>query len=449
MKHNIKFYILLPAVLACCSTSLQAQDVQSYSLEQLKDSALKNNHALAIKEWQIKERQAKIKEDEVKKYPSATVNGNYQYNFNLGDLTIPAGTIGTLDLSPTNTVLLPSTDKNFTIGKYNNYNIGLIAYQPVTQQAKIKTGLEIDKTDVVLTEKEKFRVTQQIKLAIEKLYYGALIVQKELEEAEAKLALAKSKLMDVENALLAGKTVTADKAGLLASIADEEQNILKLKIQAQDYIGDLINLTGITASSLTLEKIEPVVKPINLLEEYKSAATNDNTDLQIAKLTKSKAQLGIKAARQSDIPDVGLVGGYSYQYGNPVLPANNPFVGVSLKWNLQDIFSNKQVVKQRQFQLKQAEENIRNTQQQVDNDVEKAYRKINQSKALIVVAEKAVTYQKEELKIQEDKQAAGLNVATDMLNVKSLLAKSEAEMYAAQLSYLIAVSDLKILTGDL
>jgi len=448
MKHYIKHLALLSVAFICSCTLLKAQDGQSYTLEQLKDAALRNNHTLAIKEWQIKEKQAKIKEDEVKKYPSATVNGNYLYNVNLGEITIPAGTIGELQLSPTNTVLLPSTDKDFTVGQHSNFTIGMLAYQPITQQVKIKTGLDIDKTEVAVTEKERFKITLQIKQAIDKLYYGTLIAQKQLEEAEAKLALATSKLADQENAQLAGKTITADKAGLQAAVANEEQNILKLNIQIEDYMGDLLNLTGINARSLKLEEIEPVIQQIDALEGYKTTASSSNADMQIAGLNKSKALLGIKAAKQSNIPDLGLVGGYSYQYGNPILPSNIPFLGVNLKWNVQDIFSNKQVLKQRQFQLKQAEEYIQYTQQQVNNDIEKTYRKIEQSKQLIAVAQKALFYQKEAFKLQEDKQAAGLNVKTDLLNAKSSLAKSEADMYAAQLSYLIAVSDLKILTGQ-
>jgi len=448
MKHYIQHLILLSIAFICCFTLLKAQDVPAYSLEQLKDSALRNNHALAVKEWQIKEKQAKIKEDAIKKYLSATVNAGYLYNFNLGELTIPAGTIGELPLTPTNTVLLPSTDKDFEIGKHNYYNLGMLAYQPISQQVKIKTGLEIDKTDVAITQKEQLKVSLQIKQAIDKLYYGTLIAQKQREEATAKLALAQSRLADLENALLAGKTITADKAGLQAAIANEEQNILKLNIQIDDYTGDLLNLTGINASSLKLAPIEPATQQIAVLDQYKGVAADSNADMQIARLSQSKALLGIKAARQSNIPDLGLIGGYSYQFGNPILPAHIPFVGVNFKWGLQEIFSNKQLLKQRQFQLKQAEENIQYTQQQMDNDIEKAYRKIEQSQALIAVAQKALFYQKEAYKLQEDKQAAGLNVKTDLLNAKSLLAKSEADMYAAQLSYLIAVSDLKILTGQ-
>jgi len=324
----------------------------------------------------------------------------------------------------------------------------MVVYQPITQQPKIKTGLEVDKTDVKLTEKERFKASLQIKQATEQLYYLTLITQKRLEEAEAKLELDKSKLGDVENALLAGKTITTDKVGLQANIADQEQNILKLNIQVQDYIGDLITVTGINATSLALQDIEPTIQSLNSLDDYQNAAKSSNADLQIAELNKSKAILGIKASRQSNLPEFGFVGGYAHQYGNAIQPANNPFVGVNLKWNLQDIFSNKQITRQRQFQLKQAEENIVNTQQQVSNDIEKAYRKINETKALIAVSQKAFTYRKEELKIQEDKQAAGLNMKTDLLLTKSLLAKSEADVYSSQLSYLMAISDLKVLTGQ-
>jgi outer membrane protein TolC len=446
MKHNIYPWLPLMLFLTCYSGFLQAQDVTSYSLQQLTDSALKNNHALSIKEWQIKEKLAKISEDKIKKYPSTSLNSNYQYNFILGEITIPAGTIGEVPLTPT--VYLPNTDRSFKVGDHSNYNIGVSAYQPITQQAKIKTGLEIDKTDVAVTEKEKLKISLQIKQAVERLYYGTLIAQKQVEEARAKLELANVKLSDVENALLAGKTIVVNKAGLRANIADEEQNILKLNIQIQDYLGDLINLTGIQVGAIKLEEKEPDLQAVEVVGAYKNTAMNSNVDLQIASINKSKAILGIKAARQSNVPDVGLIAGYSYQKGNPLLPSNNPFLGVNLRWNIQDLFSNKEIIKQREFQLKQVDENIANTKEQVNNDIDKAYRKISQIQKLIGVAKKTVAFRKEEMKLEEDKQAAGLNLKTDLLNIKALLAKSEADMYAAQLSYTLAVLELKFLTGQ-
>ncbi|WPU96146.1 TolC family protein [Mucilaginibacter sabulilitoris] len=439
MKLTIKFVLPLMVYFMWCTLSLKAQDVPTYSLEQLTDSALRNNHALVTKMWQIKEKQAKIEEDKIKRYPSTTLSGNYLHSFSLGELTIPAGLIGQSS---------PSTDKSFTVGQNNSSVIGIMAYQPITQQAKIKTGVEVAKTDVLLTEKDRLKITLQIKQTVEQLYYGILITQKRLEEADAALALAKSKLQDVENALRAGKTVTADKAGLQANIADEEQNILKLNIQVQDYTGDLITITGIIATDIKLKEIEPDIPAMQTVEEYQNAAKNSNVDLQIANLNKSKAVLSIKSSRQSNIPELGLIGGYAHQFGNALLPVNNTYVGLSLKWDLQSIFSNKQITRQRRFGLKQAEENFINTELQVSNDIKKAHRKVNQAQALVAAAQKAVSYRQEELKIQDDKQAAGLNKSADLLNTKALLAKARADMYSAQLSYRMAVSDLKILAGQ-
>jgi outer membrane protein TolC len=446
MKHNIKYLLSLVLFLAGSCIALQAQNTTTYSLQQLTDSALKNNHALTIKDWQIKEKLAKIAEDKVKKYPSAILNSNYQYNFILGEITIPAGAIGVVPLTPI--VYLPNKDQSFKVGDHSTFGAGVSAYQPITQLAKIKTGLEIDKTDVVVTEKEKLKISLQIKQAVERLYYGTLIAQKQVEEAGAKLELAYAKLTDVENALIAGKTITVNKAGLQANIADEEQNVLKLNIQIQDYLGDLINLTGIQVAAIKLEEKAPYVETIEVVDAYKNSAANLNVDLQMASVIKSKAILGIKAARQSNVPDVGLIAGYSYQKGNPLLPSNNPFLGVNLRWNLQDLFSNKEIIKQREFQVKQAEENIANTKEQVNNDIDKAYRKISQIRELIGVAKKAVAFRKEEMKLEEDKRAAGLNLKTDLVNTRALLAKAEADMYAAQLSYTLAVLDLKFLTGQ-
>lgn len=442
---NLKIFTV--PLLMCGILSIQNSWAQTtYSLEQLTDIALKSNRGLAIKQWQIEERKAKVKEDEIKRLPAVNLSSTYQYNFNLAEITIPAGTIGTIPLSATNQVLLPNQDESFTVGKKSNYNLGLTVYQPLSQQAKIKTGIEASKLETVVSEKEKQKIALQIKHGIEQLYFGTLIAQKQLEEAQAKLELAHTRMKDVENALEAGKTLDVNKVGLLANIADEEQNILKLNFQIQNYKSDIAKLAGLESENFNLESSFPLLVGLPNVEELKTELSA-NPDLQLANLSKNKAELGIKAAKLSERPDLGLIAGYAFQSGNPLAPANNPFVGINLKWNIQDLYANKQTQKQRAFQLKQAQENIDYTKQQLSYEIDKAYRKALQSKSLIEVAEKALKYRQEELKLQTDKQAAGMNLKTDLLSTKVLVAKAEADVYAAKMSYLIAISDLDILIG--
>ncbi|MGV3557787.1 TolC family protein [Larkinella arboricola] len=444
LKNNIAILLLVMA-----KTLAHAQQSEPLSLQKAVDLALQNNRSLTIKKLQVAEKRAKVREDETRKYPSVTVNSTYQYNVNLGQLVIPQGSFGALPVNQTTVIPLPNEAKTFNLGEHHTFNAGATAYQPLTQLGKIKTGLAIDQTDVQISEQEQVKVALQIRQGVERLYYGMLITQKQKEEATAKLELAKLKLYDVESALLSGKTIDASKAGLQASIADEEQNLLKLNIQIEDYTADLKHLTGLTADQVTLEDVDLTAFPTANPEEAKATASKNNVDLKLATLGRDKAELAIKAAQQSYRPDVGLVAGYTYQVGNLLFPTHNPFAGVNFKWNIQDLFANKQVLNQRNFLRQQAQENIANTQEQVNNDIEKAYRKINQATALINVAQRAVQYRTEELKVQNDRKAAGLNLQADILTTQSQLAKAQADLLAAQLNYRLAQSELKILTGEL
>ena len=426
-----------------------AQQKEAISLSKAIEMALQNNHLLNARKWQVAEKLAKVEEDRVKKYPVVNVSSSYQYNAALGALTIPQGSFGSLPLSSGTTVLLPDTEKKFDLGSHHTANAGVMVYQPITQLSKIKVGIDIAKTDVTIAEQERDKTILAIRQAVEKLYYGLLISAKQQTEAQAKLELARLKLYDVEGALLAGKTVDVSKVGLQASIADEEQNLLKLQIQEEDYTADLKLLTGSTATGFVLENVAVLPEVVASAEEYKLAAASQNPDIRVATLGELKTEQAIKAARLSYRPDVGAVAGYTYQVGNILFPTHSPYVGVNFKWNIQDIFSNKQVLMQRGALLQQAHENTAGVKEQINAEIDKAHRKIKQAGALVMVAQKAVNYRTEELRLQTDRLEAGQSLRADILTIRSLLARAEADLLAAQLNYNLARSELALLTGTL
>jgi len=435
----------------CLSAStLKAQEIpQKLNLQKVYDMAIQNNHFLKIKQLQVEEKQQKVNEDRVKYFPVVSVGGNYQYNSNLPELTIDQGSFGALPMGGTK-IALPSTDKTFLMGENNTYNASATFYQPIAQLPKIKAGVQVSKTDLAITQAEQAKATMQIKQAAEKLYFGLLIFQKQKEEAELKLAVAKSKLFDIEGTVLAGKTTISSEIGLKANVADEEQNLLKINIQLDDYTSDLKHLIGMPESnqivldSISVDDFQGKILPLDAIANQAQA---ENSDLKMATLTKTKTEYAIKASKYNYIPDFGIVGGYVYQKGNSLYPENNTFIGASFKWNIQDMFSNTYIKKQRIYLKEQAEENIINTKEQVNVDVDKAYRRLSQSAELILVAKKVVDYRREDFKIQADKRSSGLSVESDYLTAKAVLAKAKSDLFSAQLNYRIAYTDLQILTG--
>jgi outer membrane protein len=450
MKYHFKYSIALSAIIMFIYTGLQAQNNAGYTLQQLIDSAVSRSHLVAIKDWQIKEKAHKLKEDAIRRYPSVVLGSTFQYNFSVGELSIPAGSIGVLSTA-TGDQLLPQQNTNLRVGQHENYSADVSLYQPILQQAKIKTGLNIDKVEIAVSELERVKVKRELTLAVQKLYYGILITEKQKEEAVARLALANAKLVETENALIAGKTSRPNLAGLRAIVAEEEQNVLKLDIMLQDYKRELAAIASLDEARLSkLQTPDTTMLDAVVTEsvDHFTDKSSANTDLQIMQLNREKARLAIKAAKQGNLPDVGFIAGYYYQKGNPILPTSSPYIGINLKWNLQDLFSNHQVARQREAQLKQAEHALAYQQQQLYTDINKTYRKVSQTKALVQAARKAWKYRCEELKIQQDKQAAGLNVTTDVLEVKANLSKSESDLYSAQLSYLLAKAELESLIGN-
>jgi outer membrane protein len=446
MKLNMKGSLLLLVLLMLVRSFALAQQAPTYSLRQLIDSATQNNHQLRIRHYQIQEKMGKLREDEIKRYPSATVDGSYQYNFRLPQISIPAGTIGSVTTATGAEQLLPSQASKFAIGNKGTYNVGINLYQPLTQQFKINTAIAANRLDIQLAHKEKDKAGLQLRLAIEQLYYGAVIAGKKQEAEQTKLQLSQARLYDAEGALTAGKSTSVDLTGLRADIAGIEQNVLKIDVQRQDYFSELERLTGLDIDGLELPGSG--VDTVNLDPAGYKDVAESSPDMQIASLNKEKALLSVKAAGQGNLPDLGVVAGYYVQQGSPVLPASSPYVGISFKWNIQDLFSNREIKSQRLSQLRQAEEALSYTRQQIGSDIDKAWRKVQQSHALVSAAKKLVAYRSAALKEQQDKLAAGMEIKAQILQTQSQLAEAEADLYAAKLSSVLAAAELKNLTGQ-
>lgn len=445
MKNSIK-YIALSLALASLIPSAFAQTTETWTLDKAVNSALENNMLVHIKDWQVQEKEAKVKEATVKMFPIVNVSANYLYNMNNLELVMAPGSFGTMTFPVIGEVVLPAEEKRFQMSENNNYNAGAMLYQPISQLPKINTGIQVAKADKELALLEQSQVQQQIKTSVEKLFYGILATRKRKIEAEKNIQLAKLKLYDVEGALKSGKTLDVNAAGLQANIVNQEQELLNLIFKEEDYIAEFKKLTGITSDSLILEDEEFVFSATNDLQSYKTSAQSNNVELQIARVKAEKADLGVKAAKLSYLPDLGLVGGYAWQRGNQILPEHNVFAGASLKWNLQDVISNKFTLNQRKYLQQQANEYVENVQQQAQVDTEKAYRKLKQAEQLISVAEKMVEFRRQELKIEQDKFNAGLNTQIKVVEVEAALAKAEADLYDAKMNYKVAEAELQFIT---
>lgn len=427
------------------NAQLQADSV---SLDDVVNQVLEHNNMLHAGKLRITEMQEKTGELKIKRYPSLSLNSMYMYRFNLGELSFPAGAFGTFQMPTGADLMMPQSPVEVEIGKHNTFMAGATLYQPLTQQWKLSSGIKAAEIDRDIAAMEYDRAELQVVNGVEKLYYGILVVRKRIEENNKRIESIERRNYDAESAVAAGKSTDAATLGMTANLAARRQDLLKLRIEESGYISDLKKLTGADFSSVQFTGNFTTGNLVQPLSYYLDKAEASNLDLQLANLKIRKAEQGIAAAKHSYLPDVGLMAGYSYQNSIKILPENSSFVGASFSWNIQDIFSNRRVVKQRRLQLEQAVEYREYTSKNTTAEVENAYRQLQESGELINVVAESVRFRKRNLGIEYDRQVAGLNTMSDVLDAEAEYAKAEADYYSAMVNYCVMKANLVMLTSD-
>lgn len=170
MKRII--YILIISWLAvslCGNTAFAQEKADTLSLDEVVLKALKNNNLIRASKLKEEEMRQKVKETNIKLYPSVTLNSMYMYRFNLGALSFPEGAFGTLPL-PEGTLMLPGQPIYREIGKHNTLIAGTTLYQPLLQLPKITTGVKIAQIDEALAGLEYTKTELQVVNGVERLF---------------------------------------------------------------------------------------------------------------------------------------------------------------------------------------------------------------------------------------------------------------------------------------
>jgi outer membrane protein TolC len=140
-------------------------------------------------------------------------------------------------------------------------------------------------------------------------------------------------------------------------------------------------------------------------------------------------------------------GHYSYQHGAPFLTHDIGVFGLKMTWNIFDWGKRQAVVAQRNWQLTQAKEDLHRVKRKIEVEVDKAYRKLEQTKSLIGVTRESLTLQNENLRHKSNGRKAGTATEAQYAAAVAAVKKAEYEEAQALLGYNLAVADLKRIIG--
>ncbi|MFB3777687.1 MAG: efflux RND transporter permease subunit [Bryobacteraceae bacterium] len=431
------------AMLALAAGPAQAA-ARKIDLEEAVKLALRQNTALKIARARVREKEQKVAAARADYFPhisNETITGA------LSDrqlANIPAGSLGMvpqLGPFPTQAVTLDQGSQFLLLGSTT-------MKQPLTQLFKIRQGVRAAAADERVSQAEMKKAEEEVVLGVHRLYFGLLAARKLVAAQEAQVAAGQESLREAEEAVRSGNALEVAVLGARASLLRSRQGLLAAQNQVSDLMVEMANALGLPLDTeLEPADVAETAEAPLTREEYLKSALEQNPELLAAKETESRAEAGASAARLEYIPNVGAYAAHAYQSGAPFLSHSVGIFGVQMSWDLFDWEKRKAVVKERQAQLTQARENVRRISDQVNVDVEKAWRKLERTRMMADAGREALALRREAERISAEQVRAGMTSQAKHAEAVAATRSAEADELQARMAYRLALAEIASIAG--
>lgn len=400
----MKKIIIAITCLVCCG-SMSAQ--QTYTLEQILDSARQNNIAIRNGQRDIDAARQQRKQAFTKYFPTVSGTGGW---FDANKSIISADvSLGGGD--PFSIRLL----KDGVVG-------GVTAVQPVFAGGRIvnsnrlaKVGEEASQLQLNLSENEVDKTAEQY-------YWQLATVQEKLKTIATVEALLNDIHKDVDVAVRAGVALPNDLLQVQLRQNNVESQKLKLN-NAQSLVRMLIaQYCGLQDTAFVLSYNPEAEAPLSLKQDHEQALYNTSEYKLLGKQVEAAA-LQKKLAVGQNLPTLAVGAGYSY---NNLMDEsrNRALVFATLSIPISDWWGGSHAVKQRKIEYRKAVETKQDKSelltirmQNAWNDVEEAYKQLD-------IAERSIEQSAENLRLNRDYYRAGTSTMSDLLEAEMLYQQS-------------------------
>ena len=404
-----------------CHLSFSVAQPQ-HTLQQLKDSALRNNIAVRSARLSIDAAQQQRREAYTKYFPNVSGTGLW-FNANRGMAKLdvdPSGMISP-ELGATLAQMFPpealaALASPVTMSMMKNGTVGsLTAVQPVFAGGQIvngnrlaRVGEDVSRLQLQLSEQEVERTTEQ--------YYWQLVsLQEKMRTVDAVDTLLADIYKDVDVAVRAGVALRNDllqvqlRQNDVASQRLKLQNgvsLLRLLLAQYCALRDTTFILAQPFPSLQGEGLG--VGSVTLLSEYRLL----EKQVEAATLQK-KLEVG------KQLPSVAVGAGYTY---HNLLDRDHTFAMLfaTVSVPISDWWGGSHAVKRRKLELQKVEEQLADNAQLLEIRMQKAANDVAEARQQLQLAERSIQQAEENLRLNRNYYQAGTSRMADLLEAQLL-----------------------------
>ncbi len=409
----------------------EGSEVRLYSLQQLKDSALRNNIAIRTARHDIEAACQQRKEAFTKYFPNVSGTGLW-FNANRG--------MAKMDVNPSEMIpselgatlaqsfpaeALAALANPVSISMMKNGTIGsLTAVQPVFAGGQIvngnrlaKVGEDVSRLQLRLSENEVEKQTEQ--------YYWQLV---SLQEKTKTIAAVDTMLADIEKdvrvAVKAGVALPNDL--LQVQLRRNEVASQRLKLENGISIVRLLLQQFCGLSSLNIEHLTLNIDKSLTQEEpagnhVQSSMFNvqSTPEYQLLQKQVEATKLQKKMAIGQQLPSVAVGAGYNY---HNLLENDRTFAMVyaTVSVPISDWWGGSHAIKRRKIEQQKAEEQLADNAELLQIRMQNARNSVVEAAGQLSIAQRSIHQAEENLRLNRDYYRAGTCTMSNLLEAQML-----------------------------
>jgi outer membrane protein len=425
----------------------EAQDSASpvLTLDEAVQIAIASNRSLQIASLDVAKSKWQISEFKTKRLPAMSTSVLGSQLLTELAFTFKEGTFGNFP----STGPIPNKDTNITTPRQPTAYVVSQVTQPLSQLYKLNLGVRSQELNSELTSEKARAERQNVIKNVKQAYYAVLQTESALQAAEANVKQYQELDRVVLQRVSQEAALQSDSLQVKAKFANEQYKLIQLRDtldSRKEYLNDLLG-----RDIRTEFRTEPV--PAASFEEIElkfaqQRALERRPEIRQAELTVQQAAYARRAAKADYIPDVGIAFNYLSPFNVEVLPKNVASIGLELKWEAWDWGRRKDVVNQKKIAETQAEAQLRDARSKVLIDVNSRFRKLEESRTLIAVAQAEREAAQQKLREVADQYQQQAVLLSDVLHQQAAAVSANDDYQQALLSFWNAKSEFKKSLGE-
>ena len=428
---------------------------QTYTLSQLKDSALNNNIAIRSARHSIDAAQHQRKEAFSKYFPNVSGTGLWfnadkgmaKMDINPSEYITPELGASLAQMLPPEALASLGSPMSMTMMK-NGTIAGITAVQPVFAGGQIvngnrlaKVGEDVSRLQLQLSQKEVERQTEQ--------YYWQLVtLQEKLKTIEAVQALLADIHKDVDVAVRAGVAMRNDLLQVQLRQNDVESNKVKLNNGINIVRMLLAQYCGIHSNQFSVKSAE--IRDVSAMQATRQdydQALQHTTEYQLLNKQVEATKLQRKMEIGKNMPTVGVGAGYNY---HNLLDNDRAFgmIFATVNVPISDWWGGSHSIKRKKIEQQKAEEQLADNSELLKIRMQNAWNNVEEAYQQLQIAHRSIEQAEENLRLNRDYYKAGTSRMSDLLEAQLLYQQSLDKRVDAYADYQNKLLEYRQATGE-